>query len=108
MRYLNLLLLVVFLAFAENTFAQESNNEEKKAEFISLRQELEGFYQIQVINSRAFPTISYSLLKEIEEKRLLNKNSFVYVREDIRVHVLGKLAEPKYLTEDSKIVYLNE
>jgi hypothetical protein len=74
--------------------------------FIKVRDVLEGFYQIQIINSRANPEISFDLLMKIQENQQEDEVVFFKYREKIRVKVLPvnalELIQPK-----DKIVYLD-
>ena len=99
--------LVLFLSSA--LYSQtNSANETNIAEYKQLQSSLDGYYQIQIVNSRAKPTVSFDLLKEIKAKREETQDSFIQVRPDIKVLVLGKNEPAQFADPKDRIVYIRD
>ena len=108
MRHIKPILALYFVLFSFCASSQSTINEANIQKYNNLSQHLDGYYQIQITNSRTFPTVSYQLLESIETKRAEIQNSFVFIKPGIKVLVLGKNASPQFLDDDTKIVYLTD
>lgn len=93
---------ILFLALSTNA----QSNSDNITSYNNLSSKLDGYYQIQVVNSRAKPTISYDLLTQIEANREQIKNTFIQITPEIRVFVLRKGATAQF--ESDKIAYIRE
>lgn len=75
------LIIVCFLFIStSHLIAQdtEKTNNDLKEEFKELLVKLEGTYQIQILETRVEPSISFDLLKEIDRKRLEKETIFIH------------------------------
>ena len=94
----------IVVAQAKDDNLKNLTEEERKEAFITLKNELDGHYQIQVVNARLKPTISYELLEKIKDNQGSGNNTFHY-KENIRVLVLPKNASTKI---EKQIIYVND
>jgi hypothetical protein len=114
MRKLIFASMLVSLICATNAIAQQQTlsssesskaNAEKIESFNQVRSALEGYYQIQVINSRANVEISYDLLMKIKENQREDVVVFFDYNEKIRIRILpvksNQLVDPR-----EKIIHL--
>lgn len=108
MRHINFFIALIFVLFSFCASSQNTINEENIQKYNTLSEQLDGYYQIQITNSRAFPTVSYDLLKSIESKRNQVQKSFVFIKPGMKVLVLGKNASPQFLDKKTKIIYLTD
>ncbi len=101
-------LLFLFFAtiFATFSYGQTSQNEQNIENFKQLRNSLDGYFQIQIIDSRAKPTISYEMLQEIESKRAQNQDVMFSYKNDMRILVVAKSSPKRFLTDEDKILYI--
>jgi outer membrane lipoprotein-sorting protein len=98
--------LFLFAIAGISAQAQTSQNEQNIENFKQLRNSLEGYFQIQIIDSRSKPTISYEMLQEIESKRAQNQDVTFSYRSDMRILVVSKTSPKRFLTDEDKIVYI--
>lgn len=108
MKYQFALTLTLLLSFSllNNTFAQKTTEEARK-EFEILKEELRGYVQIQMINTRSKPSIELDLLKQIKTvHERITKEEFIQVSPFIRIKVLPKNAFP--IKDSENIVYISE
>ncbi|MBW8049528.1 MAG: hypothetical protein FVQ77_04165 [Cytophagales bacterium] len=91
-------------------FAQVSNEKKTvvKQSVNQLSKELEGTWQIQVINSRKMPAIPIQVVETIEQRRLDNDTSYYYLDPDIRIMILPrKVISNKNFQKLEKITYIS-
>ena len=94
----------IVVAQVSNDNLKNLTEEERKEAFISLKNELDGYYQIQIVNARLKPTISYELLEKIKENQGLSNKTIDY-KENIRVLILPKNASAKI---EKQIIYIDD
>lgn len=103
------------LSYSENSFSQNvspSSQEiilSKNAHY-ELIEELEGVYQVQMINNRYNPIIDTDLLNRIKSEQKENEQVIFYHKENIRIKILSKsevLSGIKFY-ENELIIYINE
>ncbi len=88
-----LFLIPVFFLFFIQQFHTQSNLTDSEVYYlVELGADLEGTYQIQMIDTRALPTVELSLYKIIEEKRSLNKTIYHYISSNMRIMILSQEA----------------
>ena len=105
------LLLVMILFSTASVFAQVSDKDNVKSEeqkISQLSKELEGTWQIQVINSRNMPAIPIQVVETIEQRRLDNDTSYYYLDPDIRIMILPrKVILNKNFNKIEKITHIS-
>lgn len=105
------LLLVMILFSTASVFAQVSDKDNVKSEeqkISQLSKELEGTWQIQVINSRKMPAIPIQVVETIEQRRLDNDTSYYYLYPDIRIMILPrKVILNKNFNKIEKITHIS-
>jgi len=81
--------VLFFMLFGLSTLssAQADLSTEKVHELQELKSNLEGTYQIQMIDSRALPTIQLSLFEEIQNKRSQTNDTFIELSGNCRVFI---------------------
>ena len=86
--------LTLSLCFAVSSaafsFSQSSLNQEQVQEYFNLSVALEGTYQIQMIDTRALPTITLDLFPQIDALRLENETSYLNVNPNMRIMILPR------------------
>ncbi len=108
MKYQYALTLTVLLSFFlfNNTYAQNTTEEIRK-EYEILKEELKGYVQVQMINTRSKPSIGLDLLKQIKTvHERISAEEFIQVSPYIRIKVMPKNAIQ--IKESETIVYLSE
>ena len=83
-----LLIPIFFLVVIQQSHSQSNLTDSEVDYLIELGVTLEGTYQIQMIDTRALPTVELSLYKIIEEKRNLNKTVYHYLNSNMRIMIL--------------------
>ncbi len=78
------------VASAAFSFSQSSLNQEQVQEYFNLSVSLEGTYQIQMINTRALPTIRLDLFPQIDSLRLENETTYLNVNPNMRIMILPR------------------
>ena len=102
---ITLTLLLSFFVF-NNTYAQNTTEEARK-EYEILKNELKGYVQIQVINTRSKPSIGLDLLKQIKTiHERISTEEFIQVSPYLRIKVLPKNA--LLIKETETILYISE
>lgn len=82
-------LVFAFVLCTSMANAQETSKQEKETlRLKQLAKELEGTYQIQVINSRENPSLSFSFLDEIVAKRHKSDTIYFWPKRDVRIMIL--------------------
>jgi hypothetical protein len=101
--------ILVLLILGKSAFSQTQQTDPKQY-FYALEQELEGVYQIQMINSRMTPMITTEMLELIKEKQSETEEVIFYYRETIRIVIKSKQDVNSGLrfTEDEYIIYINQ
>jgi hypothetical protein len=89
MKKLTLLLCFAVIS-AAFSFSQSSLNQEQVQEYFNLSVALEGTYQIQMIDTRALPTITLDLFPQIDALRLENETSYLNVNQNMRIMILPR------------------
>lgn len=104
---LHFLGIFLFSLLSINSFSQE-NQTLTKQEYIDLRTELDGVYQIQMINSRNKPALNSMDLLKIKELQKQNERVTLDISENVRVLILSKddIAGNVRFTEEEKIIYI--
>ena len=82
------LILLLLSPLFNHSFAQSNLSESKVEELTKSGVYIEGTYQIQMIDTRALPTVELSLYKIIEEKRNINKTVYHYLNSNMRIMIL--------------------
>jgi hypothetical protein len=81
--------VLFFMLFGLSTLssAQADLSADKVHELQELKSNLEGTFQIQMIDSRALPTIELSLFEEIQNKRSQIDDTFIELSANSRVFI---------------------
>ena len=76
------------------SFSQDQPNN-----LIELAKEIDGTYQMQVVNSRQLPTIHLNYMEIIESKRHETDTVYHYFNDNLRVMILSKsvISDPKFI-----------
>ncbi|MEJ6582897.1 MAG: hypothetical protein QNL61_10515 [Crocinitomicaceae bacterium] len=82
--------LCFVLTSATFSFSQSWLNQEQVQEYFNLSVALEGTYQIQMIDTRALPTITLDLFPQIDALRLENETSYFNVNQNMRIMILPR------------------
>jgi len=106
MKKIVLITALFYLFIGLTASAQTSQNEQNIENFKQLRNSLDGYFQIQIVDSRAKPTISYEMLQEIETKRAQNQDVTFLYRNDMKILVVAKSSPKRFLSDEDKIVYI--
>ena len=110
-----IIFFICLLSYSENSFSQVVNPTAE--EIISsknahnrLMDELKGVYQIQMINTRAIPTIDTELLKTIKSKQKDNEQVIVTINDKIRIVILSKteIKNGNLFTDDDHVIYMSK
>lgn len=102
------LLFYICILISVSSYCQEGLTKEEVKKYTKMTSELEGTYQIQMINTRSLPAIPLNLIKTIEEKRQDIETTYFFYKSNIRIKVLSRQdIQSKKLTTDEKIVYLS-
>lgn len=96
--------LVAPAIYAQNNLQESQNNH------YQLMDELEGTYQIQMINSRAKPAIDTDLLESIKANQKDAKEVTFMYKPNIQIVVKSKqdVQQGKTFTKEEKIIYINQ
>lgn len=87
-----LVLLLAILFVSGLSFAQSNLTPEKVEELTTLKTELDGTYQIQMIGTRSLPTIELSWFEVIHDSREQNETVYITVSDNCRIMVLPQTA----------------
>lgn len=112
------LIFTAFFAvlFASNTAVAQisqvnqttQGDDDEKQDFINLRNALEGYYQIQVVNSRIKPSVSYDLLRRIKDNQTNDQSIILdHTVQGVRILVLPKNSS-QLIESYKKIIYIRE
>jgi hypothetical protein len=90
--------------------AQSDLSEEEVQELKSLRKELKGTYQIQVIGSRVKPAIPLALYRTIDEKREPQEVVYHEMSDRMRVKILPEkqIESSDFERVEERIVHISE
>lgn len=103
-----IVILTLFITFAQLSFAQESISKEEAQEYADLFNQAGGTYQFQIIDSREKLSIPFSFILKIEEARDDEEIVYIPFKENVRVMILPKndIISGNYNTLE-KYAYLN-
>ncbi len=90
-----LIIISLGLVLMLNVKAQSNLSEQQVESLILLGHQLEGTFQIQMIDTRALPTVELSLYTIIDQKRDLNKTVYHYINSNMRIMIPSKEAIEK-------------
>ena len=80
--------IVLLLLLSLKTAKSQANlSTADVAELNTIKNEIEGTYQIQLINTRYYPSIQLSLFKEIKEARHQNEDIYIQLSDHHRVFI---------------------
>lgn len=104
MKYINSVFILIFFTvfISSNCNSQYALDSKEAKEFKQLKDKLEGHYQIQVINSRQEPQISYEMLKAINENFESKKEGSFYYKNNIKI-TLSPNKKKEYL--EKKVIH---
>jgi len=104
-----ILMLFTFLIFGNLLFSQTENNDPHYY-FNSLLTELDGAYQIQMVNSRMKPMIDTPLLELIKSSQSETEVITFFYKPTIRIVVKPKsvVSAGEKFSENEYIIYVNE
>lgn len=88
----------------------QSNPEDPKEYFYALMQELEGSYQIQMVNSRMKPMITTEMLEQIKAMQSTTSEVTFSFNETIRIVIKSKqdVQSGNKFSDDEQIIYVSE
>ena len=89
-------------------YSQKEYTQEQIQEIQDLNAQIEGTYQIQVIDSRKQPALPFELAKIVEEKRSQTETVYHYLDSNIRILILpeNQMKRNKF-TKDEKLIYIS-
>lgn len=97
-----------FFIISLTSYCQEGLTKEEVKKYTEMTSELEGTYQIQMIDTRSLPAIPLELIKTIEKKRKDSETVYFFYKNNIRIKVLSyQEMQHKKITKDEKIVYIS-
>jgi len=107
--YLNKIFLIFLLGFFSfGSFAQSSLTEEQVQEYTTLGSQLEGTFQIQMIDTRTLPTFQLHLYPLIKEARKQNEVTFIRLSDNMRIKIYPKnLIESNNFVPVERITHIN-
>lgn len=93
-----LIVLLCFMIVSVTTYAQSHLTEEQVIQYTQLAQELEGTFQIQMIDTRATPAITLDLFPQIAELRHESEVTYLNVNPSMRIMILplSSIESPSY------------
>jgi hypothetical protein len=80
--------LCLFTLTQAQTNAATGKNETER--LVVLNEKMQGTFQIQIIDSREKPAFPLSSLDEINSKRAEDKDSYIWLKSNIRILILSK------------------
>ena len=85
-----------------------SQSELSKQEFTELLNEIEGTYQVQMINVRYKPALTSDIYTQIKQERSQNETVFITVTDNIRIKVLSvdAIENGEIVTENERVTYI--
>jgi len=103
--YFILLLVVPVLNIS---YGQSNLLEAKVQELIELGSDLEGTYQIQMIDTRALPAVELSIYSIIQERRSSTNVVYYYINSNTRLKIfsLETIESPDFICSD-RITYIS-
>ena len=106
---LSLILLSSLQGFSQSSTTTKEKNTDAINSYNQLADELNGAYQIQIINSRKQAIITFEMLQEIKNQMKDNKDVIIDFSPNLRVKALAKntLSTNKY-TEKEQVIYIEE
>lgn len=103
------IIFFAFLTLGNFSFSQTENSDPRE-HFNNLLLELEGSYQIQMVNSRMKPMIDTKLLELIKSKQQQSEEITFFYTDSIRIVIKSKdaVAAGEKFSDDNQIIYVNE
>ncbi len=103
-------LFTAFLFFGSLAYSQHDLSEERMKELKELKQELEGTYQIQMMGTRARPSIPMEVFGKIRSKRKEQEATYHSVDENTRIKILPRerIDEEDFQGVEERIVYIEK
>ena len=96
------------MAISNFSYSQSTLSEQQVIEYTILSQELEGTYQIQMIDTRSLPTTPLSIFPMIRDARTSSSVTYIEYSENMRIMVLPlNIIESKDFVPVKKITYIN-
>ena len=94
------------ILFSSVSLAQPSDSDK----YNELSTSLDGVFQIQMINNRRQPSYDTELLVKIKDDQQENERVSFFYKSNIRILILSKqeVQSGMKITDDQKIIYLNE
>lgn len=100
---------VLFFCISILGFSQENLSAQEKDRLLKLSKELEGCYQIQMIDTRYQPVFDLSLIQEINKKIKQDETVYFFYKKNIRIKVLSKNAmKNKEHKPLKKVIYIKK
>lgn len=100
--------LLVLILVSFQCLSQAELTEQEIQNLLNLKTEVEGTYQIEMINTRSLPTIPLIAYKEIEMRR--NKSEVVYyqLNENTRIKIfpIDQIKDPNFRYPE-EVIYIN-
>jgi hypothetical protein len=85
---IRIVFILSFLIASVTGTSQENLTQDEVSKFKAMTLKAKGTYQVQIIDTRALPTIPLSLINEIEETRDELKITYLNVSPTLRVKIL--------------------
>ena len=100
------LMIFSIILFSSVSLAQPSDSDK----YNELSTSLDGVFQIQMINNRRQPSYDTELLVKIKDDQQENERVSFFYKSNIRILILSKqeVQSGMKITDDQKIIYLNE
>lgn len=101
---------ILILVCPGSSALSQTETTDPKQHFLNLEQELDGVYQIQMVNSRMKPMITTEMLETIKEQQSETGEVVFFYKETIRIVIKSKQDINAGLTfaENEHIIYINE
>lgn len=104
------ILLFFIVCFMNIVGFSQQTTIDYKQHHLNLAGELQGVYQIQMVNSRMKPMITTDLLELIKEQQSETETISFFYRETIKIVIRSKqdVANGQLFADEEQIIYLNE
>lgn len=102
------LYILAFICFSFVSKSQSNLTSDSTNRTVNLLHQLEGTYQLQIINSRELPTISSDMLDKIQAKRHQTDTIYFSVKHNFKVMILPySTIEKKDFTAIKRVAYFS-
>ena len=106
MKKFTLLGIIIFLSLT--SYSQENLTEQQVQEYMEIGSQIEGTFQIQMIDTRSLPTFPLELYPMIKEARKENEVIYIYPSGNMRIKIYSKnLIDSENFVPAARITHIN-